>query len=182
MGPLPPRSAADSLSQRLPVRNPRDEIGTLGTIFNETFTRLEQSFNALRRFAADASHELRTPVAALRAIGEAALQTHSDDPVRLAETMGQMLEESRRLTNLIDALLVLARADSGRLPMSLEPINPIALATEARELVGVLAEEKQQETSVKTPDLPVPHVIADRELVPHGLLDLLEYATRYRPT
>jgi heavy metal sensor kinase len=181
MAALARRITADSLSQRLPVRNPHDEIGTLGTIFNETFTRLEQSFNALRRFAADASHELRTPVAALRAIGEAALQTHSDDPVRLAETMGQMLEESRRLTNLIDALLVLARADSGRLPMSLEPINPIALATEARELVGVLAEEKQQEISVKTPNLPVPNVMADRELLRLALLNLLDNAIRYSP-
>ena len=132
MAALARRITADSLSQRLPVRNPHDEIGTLATIFNETLTRLEQSFDALRRFAADASHELRTPVAALRAIGEAALQTHTDDPLRLAETMGQMLEESRRLTNLIDALLVLARADSGRLPMSLEPIDPIALASEAQ--------------------------------------------------
>ena len=181
MAALARRITADSLSQRLPVRNPHDEIGTLATIFNETFTRLEQSFNALRRFAADASHELRTPVAALRAIGEAALQTHSDDPVRLAETMGQMLEESRRLTNLIDALLVLARADSGRLPMSLESINPIALATEARELVGVLAEEKQQEISVKSPDLPVPNVMADRELLRLALLNLLDNAIRYSP-
>jgi len=181
MAALARRITADSLSQRLPVQNPHDEIGALGTIFNETFTRLEQSFNALRRFAADASHELRTPVAALRAIGEAALQTHSDDPVRLAETMGQMLEESRRLTHLIDALLVLARADSGRLPMSLEEVNPIALATEARELIGVLAEEKHQEISVRTPDLPVPSVIADRQLLRLALLNLLDNAIRYSP-
>ena len=181
MAALARRITADSLSQRLPVRNPHDEIGTLATIFNETLTRLEQSFDALRRFAADASHELRTPVAALRAIGEAALQTHTDDPLRLAETMGQMLEESRRLTNLIDALLVLARADSGRLPMSLEAINPIALASEARELVGVLAEEKQQEISVKTPNLPVPNVMADRELLRLALLNLLDNAIRYSP-
>jgi heavy metal sensor kinase len=181
MAALARRITVDSLSQRLPVRNPHDEIGTLATIFNETLTRLEQSFDALRRFAADASHELRTPVAALRAIGEAALQTHTDDPLRLAETMGQMLEESRRLTNLIDALLVLARADSGRLPMSLEPINPIALASEARELLGVLADEKQQEISVKTPSLPVPNVMADRELLRLALLNLLDNAIRYSP-
>ena len=181
MATLARRITADSLSQRLPVQNPHDEIGTLATIFNETFTRLEQSFNALRRFAADASHELRTPVAALRAIGEAALQTHSNDPVRLAETMSQMLEESRRLTHLIDALLVLARADSGRLPMSLEEVNPIALATEARELIGVLADEKQQEISVRTPDLPVPNVIADRQLLRLALLNLLDNAIRYSP-
>jgi heavy metal sensor kinase len=181
MAALARRITADSLSQRLPVRNPHDEIGTLATIFNETFTRLEQSFNSLRRFAADASHELRTPVAALRAVGEAALQNHPDDPSRLTETMGHMLEESRRLTNLIDALLVLARADSGRLPMSLEPINPIILATEACELVGVLAEEKQQEITVKTPALAVPNVMADRELLRLALLNLLDNAIRYSP-
>jgi heavy metal sensor kinase len=181
MAALARRITADSLSQRLPVWNRYDEIGTLATIFNETFTRLEQSFDALRRFAADASHELRTPVAALRAIGEAALQTHPDDPTRLTETMGQMLEESRRLTKLIDALLVLARADSGRLPMSVEPVNPITLAAEACELVGVLAEEKQQEISVKTPALPIPNVMADRELLRLALLNVLDNAIRYSP-
>jgi heavy metal sensor kinase len=181
MAALARKITAESLSQRLPVRNPHDEIGTLATIFNETLTRLEQSFNALRQFAADASHELRTPVAALRAIGEAALQTHPDDPARLTETMGQMLEESRRLTKLIDALLVLARADSGRLPMSLEAVNPITLAAEARELVGVLAEEKRQEIRVKTPALPIPNVMADRELLRLALLNLLDNAIRYSP-
>src|SRR5258708_26689540 len=65
--------------------------------------------------------------------------------------------------------------------MSLEPSNPIAVATEARELVGVLAEEKQQEISVKTPDLPVPNVMADRELLRLALLNLLDNAIRYSP-
>jgi heavy metal sensor kinase len=177
------RITAESLSQRLPVRNPHDEIGTLATIFNETLTRLEQSFNGLRRFAADASHELRTPVAALRAIGEAGLQAHSDDARRLAETLGQMLEESNRLTNLIDALLVLARADSGKLPVSLEPVNAIALANEARDLVGVLAEEKKQQIMIKTQEegAPVPPVMADRELLRLALLNLLDNAIRYSP-
>src|SRR5258708_32554616 len=65
--------------------------------------------------------------------------------------------------------------------MSLEPSNPIAVATEARELVGVLAEEKQQEISGKTPDLPVPNVRADRELLRLALLNLLDNAIRYSP-
>jgi signal transduction histidine kinase len=65
--------------------------------------------------------------------------------------------------------------------MSLEAINPIALASEARELVGVLAEEKQQEISVKTPNLPVPNVMADRELLRLALLNLLDNAIRYSP-
>jgi signal transduction histidine kinase len=175
------RITADSLSDRLPIRNPHDEVGALATIFNETFTRLEESFISLRRFAADASHELRTPVAALRAIGEAALETHSTDAARLAETLGQMLEESGRLSNLIDALLVLARADIGKLPVVLEPVNAVSLATEARDLVGVLAEEKDQKISVEVRNSKIPLAMADRELLRLALLNLLDNAIRYSP-
>jgi signal transduction histidine kinase len=181
MSALARRITADSLSDRLPIRNPHDEVGALATIFNETLTRLEESFISLRRFAADASHELRTPVTALRAIGEAALETHSTDAVRLAETLGQMLEESGRLSNLIDALLVLARADSGKLPVVLEPLNAVTLATEARDLVGVLAEEKDQKISVEAPNSKIPLAMADRELLRLALLNLLDNAIRYSP-
>jgi signal transduction histidine kinase len=175
------RITADSLSDRLPIRDPYDEVGTLATVFNETLTRLEESFTSLRRFAADASHELRTPVAALRAMGEAALETHSNDPVRLAETLGQMLEEASRLSNLVDALLVLARADSGKLPVRLEPVSAVTLATEAKDLVGVLADEKNQKISVEVRDSDIPLAMADRELLRLALLNLLDNAIRYSP-
>jgi signal transduction histidine kinase len=174
------RITADSLSDRLPIRNPYDEVGTLAIIFNQTLTRIEQSFISLRRFAADASHELRTPVAALRAMGEA-LETHTNDPVRLAGALSQMLEEAGRLGNLIDALLVLARVDSGKLPVVLEPVNAVALATEAKDLVGVLADEKKQKISVEVPDSDIPLAIADRELLRLALLNLLDNAIRYSP-
>jgi signal transduction histidine kinase len=175
------RITADSLSDRLPIRNPHDEVGALAIIFNETLTRLEESFLSLRRFAADASHELRTPVAALRAIGEAALETHFSDPVRLAETLGQMLEEAVRLGKLIDALLVLARADSGKLPVVIEPVDAVALVIEAKDLVGVLADEKNQKISVKVPTSKIPPALADRELLRLALLNLLDNAIRYSP-
>jgi signal transduction histidine kinase len=175
------RITADSLSDRLPVRNPHDEVGALATIFNETLTRLEESFHSLRRFAADASHELRTPVAALRAIGEAALETHPTDPVRLSENLGQMLEEAGRLGNLIDALLVLARADSGKLPVVIEPVDAVAIAIEAKDLVGVLADEKNQKISLRVPNSKIPLAMADRELLRLALLNLLDNAIRYSP-
>jgi heavy metal sensor kinase len=181
MSALARRITADSLSDRLPIHNPHDEVGALATIFNETLTRLEESFVALRRFAADASHELRTPVSALRAVGEAALVTHSSNAVRLAETLGQMLEEAGRLSNLIDALLVLARADSGKLAVVLEPVNAVSLATEARDLVGVLAEEKDQKISVEVLNSKIPLAMADRELLRLALLNLLDNAIRYSP-
>jgi signal transduction histidine kinase len=175
------RINADSLSARLPIRNPHDEVGALAAIFNETFTRLEESFISLRRFAADASHELRTPVAALRAIGEAALETHPRDPVRLSENLGQILEEANRLGNLIDALLVLARADSGKLPVVIEPVDAVALAIEAKDLLGVLADQKNQKISVEVRNSKIPLAMADRELLRLALLNLLDNAIRYSP-
>src|SRR5580704_4622067 len=104
---------ADSLAGRLPVANPYDELGRLAAVFNATLTRLENSFSELRRFTADASHELRTPLTALRAVGEAALRPDAGDPKSLREALSSMLEETRRLSDLADALLLLARADTG---------------------------------------------------------------------
>jgi heavy metal sensor kinase len=175
------RITADSLSDRLPIGNPDDEIGQLGAIINETLARLEQSFATLRRFAADASHELRTPVAAIRAMGEVAMETHANDPVRLAETLGQMLEESTRLGDLIDALLVLARADSGKLPVTLKPIDAVVVAAEACDLVSVLADEKSQQLTLKRPKTDSAFAMADHELLRLALLNLLDNAIRYSP-
>ncbi len=68
------RISAESLTQRLPVANPRDEFGQLAEVFNDTLSRLQDAFEQLRRFTADASHELRTPLTAMRSVGEVALQ------------------------------------------------------------------------------------------------------------
>src|SRR5439155_943662 len=86
------RITSESLSKRLPNLNPNDELGRLATVFNETLTRLEGSFAELQRFTADASHELRSPLTALRAVGEVALR-NGHDPAMLRETIGSMLEE-----------------------------------------------------------------------------------------
>ena len=88
------RITSESLSKRLPNLNPNDELGRLATVFNETLTRLEGSFAELQRFTADASHELRSPLTALRAVGEVALR-NGHDPAMLRETIGSMLEEIR---------------------------------------------------------------------------------------
>ena len=106
---------ADSLGGRLPVHNPYDELGQLATVFNATLARLENSFGELRRFTADASHELRTPLTALRAVGEAALRSDAGDTKSLRDALASMLEETRRLSDLVEALLLLARADTGGL-------------------------------------------------------------------
>ena len=124
---------AESLEGRLPVPNPHDELGQLATVFNATLARLENSFAELRRFTADASHELRTPLTALRAVGEAALRPDAGDPKSLREALSSMLEETRRLSDLVDALLLLARADTGVIIASQQQVDLAELLSEVRE-------------------------------------------------
>ena len=167
---------AESLGGRLPVPNPYDELGQLATVFNATLARLENSFAELRRFTADASHELRTPLTALRAVGEAALRPDAGDPKSLREALSSMLEEARRLSDLVDALLLLARADTSGVSPSLEQVDFTGLVNEVRETLLVLAEEKNQQIETMAEKVTVR---ADRELLRLALLNLVHNAIRY---
>jgi heavy metal sensor kinase len=138
---------AENLSERLPVKNPHDEIGNLVAVFNDTLGRLENSFEQLRRFTADASHELRTPLTSLRSVGEVALKK-SMDTKSYREAIGSMLEETERLTHLVDNLLILARGDAGKAKLTPSPVDLSALVNEVVEELRILAEEKNQDLSV----------------------------------
>jgi signal transduction histidine kinase len=116
------RITADRLHERLKVPNERDEIGRLTEVINETFARLESSFDQLRRFTADASHELRTPLAVVRGIGEAAVARRRT-PAEYEETIGSMLEEIDRMSNLVDTLLRLSHGDAGTVRLTREPVD-----------------------------------------------------------
>ncbi len=170
--------SASSLSQRLPVANPHDELGRLATVFNATLQRLESSFAELRRFAADASHELRTPLTALRAEGEVALNSVRE-PEQFRQSIGAMLEEAQRLQDLVDSLLTLARAEADQRPLNRVPIELGALTREAVESLRILADEKQQQLAVEANvDLPA---TGDAALLRHALLNLVHNAIRYTP-
>src|SRR5262249_9366571 len=120
---------AERLKERLPVDNPEDELGRLATVFNETLTRLEPSFEQMRRFTAHASHELRTPLTAMRSVGEVGLRGKRDEPA-YREIIGSMLEEVDRLSHLVDRLLTMSRADTGVAALSTETVNLCELAEE----------------------------------------------------
>jgi heavy metal sensor kinase len=169
---------ADRLSERLPVENPEDEFGRLAMAFNETFLRLEDSFDRLHRFTADASHELRTPLTAIRSVGEVGLQ-EAGSVSSCREVIGSMLEEADRLTKLVDSLLLLSRADARTVPLSKEKTDLALLATEVSDCLQVLAEEKEQTLSVAAPQ-PV-FVVADRTTLRQALINLLDNAIKYTP-
>jgi heavy metal sensor kinase len=173
------RIGSESLSKRLPNPNPNDELGRLATVFNETLSRLEASFAELQRFTADASHELRSPLTALRAVGEVALRD-GNDPAMLRETIGSMLEEAQRLTDLVDALLTLARMDATKMAAAREEVNIAALLEEIRDQFDVLAGEKKQTLAV-TSD-PNVTVQADRTLLRLALVNLVHNAIQHSPS
>jgi heavy metal sensor kinase len=172
------RITAESLAERLPVENPEDEFGRLATVFNDTLSRLQDSFERLRRFTADASHELRTPLTAIRSVGEVALQSQRD-PAAYREVIGSMLEEVDRLTRLVENLLTLTRAESGRIQPRREAVDVGVLATSVADHLRILAEEKDQRLSVDV------HGDVKAECDPatlrQGLVNLVDNAIKYTP-
>jgi two-component system, OmpR family, sensor kinase len=112
--------------EELPLPAARDEIRRLGETLNEMLSRLRGSFERERRFVADASHELRTPVAVIKTELEAALRT-GDYGSQVRESLAAAVEECDHLAQLAEDLLVLARAGEGELPVRREPLRARAL-------------------------------------------------------
>lgn len=123
------RIAAAALpeGQRLPLPHAHDELRRLAEALNELLTRRDESAAKLRQFTGDAAHELRTPVAAIRAQAEVAVA--HPDPALAAETLADVATESARLTTMLNDLLALARADAGER----QPVQPVDLSAAARE-------------------------------------------------
>jgi len=170
------RITADRLHERLSVVNQHDEIGRLTSVINDTFARLEASFDQLRRFTADASHELRTPLAIMRGIGEVGLG-EARSPGEYKEAIGSMLEEVDRLTTLVDTLLRLARGDAGTIRLSREPVDLGQLAREVVSSLTILAEERSQRIIVDEADRVVANV--DRLVLREAITNLLDNAIKY---
>jgi heavy metal sensor kinase len=170
---------AENLSQRLPVANRNDEIGALSKVFNDTLARLESSFEQLKRFTADASHELRTPAASIRTVGEVALQGPADlDAYR--EAITGILTETERLSRLLDSLLTLARGDAGGVRLKLEPVDLGVLVKEITDELNVLADEKGQSLSFEASRSIT--VTLDRSTLRLALINVLHNAVKHTPT
>ena len=169
---------AEDLSQRLPVENPRDELGNLAAIFNDTFARLEASFARLKRFTSDASHQLRTPLTAIRSVGEVGLQENlTTEGYR--EVIGSMLEEADRLSRLVDTLLTLSRWDSGRVHPDAESMDLGSLARETAAHLSVLAEERGLHLDI---DVAGPlRTRADALMIRQALMNVIDNAIKFAP-
>ena len=172
------RITAERLHERLSVANEHDEIGRLAAVINDTFARLESSFDQLRRFTADASHEMRTPLSVIRGIGELGLG-ETRTPAEYKEAIGSMLEEVDRLTRLVDTLLQLSRGDAGTVRLSPESLDLSDLARDVASSLAILAEERRQRLQVDAPQ-PVP-VRVDRLVLRDAIANLVDNAIKYGP-
>ena len=183
----------EGLSERLVVENPSDEMGRVAIVFNQTMDRLEASFTRLKSFAAEVSHELRTPLTAIRSVGELALRasmggggaipecvSSSAEPASTREAIGSMLEEADRLSFLVDAMLTLARSDTGQSPPEPAEADLGALVLSVVETLQVLAEEKGQRIEMTPPE---PAIIGslDETTARRALVNVVDNAIRYTP-
>ena len=169
---------ASRLNERLPIDTPQDELGSLAAVFNDTLGRLESSFTQLRQFTSNVSHELRTPLTAIRSVGEVALR-EDRDATSYRHVIGSMLEETDRLTRLVDRLLTVSRVDSGDVTLTMADVDLGELAHEVAGHLGVLAEEKRQTVSVQVQASP--RCRGDRIVLRQAVINLVDNAIRYTP-
>ncbi len=170
---------AANLHARLAVLNPRDELGELAVTFNQLLERLEESFERQKRFMADASHELRTPVAILHGETEVTLSRADRSPEEYRETLGILKDESQRLARIVEDLFTLTRADAGQYPLQLQSVYLDELAADVLRRSRSLATAKKITLSAAIePELPIE---ADEALLRRMLLNLLDNAIKYTP-
>jgi len=174
------RIGAENLHERLPIQNAKDELGRLAASFNELLERVDESFERQRRFMSDASHELRTPAAILRGESEVALSRAERPAEEYRESLAVLHAEAQRLTQIVEDLFTLTRADAGQYPLSLHDVYLDELVAECAHATRSLALAKEITLTCEVPEeLPI-H--ADEALLRRMILNLLDNAIKYTPT
>jgi signal transduction histidine kinase len=156
----------------------RDEVGQLATAFNRMSGELENLERSRRDLVANVSHELKTPIAAIRAHLENLLDgVEAPDPA----TLQVMLTQTERLSRLIDQLLELSRLESGELPLRREEVLLAPLVAQVLSEIEVARSDRGVGVTSHVPD-DLPSVEADRERVHQVLFNLLDNAVRFTPS
>jgi len=177
MGAQASQITAANLDKRLPVQNRRDELGRLALAFNDLIDRLEKSFIQQRRFVADASHELRTPVAILCGEADVTLSQPERSPEEYRESLTILRSEARRLKLIVEDLFTLARADAGQHPLVLSDFYLDELVADCARSVRTLAAAKRILVSCDAANEM--QIRADEPLLRRMLLNLLDNALKY---
>jgi heavy metal sensor kinase len=170
------RINAANLNEPLPIRNPQDELGSLGIAFNELLMRLDREFDRQRRFMTDASHELRTPLAIIRGESDVALLNQERGAAEYRDALSVVSQESKRLSGIVEDLFTLARADSGSLAPDLREVYVDEILSECVRAVRTLADQRAISIHLDTQELPIR---GDEALLRRLFMNLLDNAIKY---
>ena len=170
------RITAQRLDQRLPAPSVRDEIGKLTEVLNRMIVRLHASFVQTRRFSADASHELKTPLTILRGELEGLLRSGELHEPQAA-TIAGLLDEVGRLMHIVEGLLLLSQADSGRLQIGNDNVDMSALVQELQDDIEILAERDSLRLALKLE--PGVRVKGSPQFLRQVVLNLYDNAIKY---
>jgi two-component system OmpR family sensor kinase len=173
------RIGVENLGGRLPVANPRDELGRLAGTFNELLGRLGASFAQQRQFMADASHELRTPVTTARTAAAVALQQPHRSEAEYRETLHIIEQQTDRLARVVDDMFVLARADAGNYPLRRGPLYLDELVEDVARAARILA-SRAQVSIEHVVDANSP-LVGDEDLLRRMVVNLLDNAVKHAP-
>ncbi len=169
---------AKDLSQRIKVRNPKDELGRLAETFNDMLERLKKSFVQAKQFSADASHELRTPLTILKGESEWALRS-ARNVKEYKTTLKSNLEEVDHMSRIIEDLLVLSRADTGEVPFELKPVQLVQILKDIYDLGKILADKKGQELHLDVNGLDSVSVMGNTLKLRQLFLNLIDNGLKY---
>ncbi len=167
-----------SLNQRIKLRKTKDEIGRLTETFNDMISRLGQSFNQIRQFSADASHELRTPLTILKGEIEVGLR-RKRYPEEYRKILNSNLEEVNHMSQIVDDLLFLSKADMGEIHLQKHRINLTELVSEVYAQAKMIATTKDIKVHMSNDVDGV--VIGDRLKLRELLLNLVDNGVKYTP-
>ena len=173
------RISADNLGERLPVVNPRDELGRLAETFNELLARLNVSFDQQRQFMADASHELRTPLSVMQTTTQVTLGQTQRAEGEYRDALTLIDAQLRRLARIVTDMFTLARADAGHRPLEMTDFYLDELVTETVRAAQVLGGRSGVNVTLQTP-AETPYC-GDEGLLRQMLLNLLDNAIKHTP-
>jgi len=174
------RISIENLTDRLEVTQTGDQLQRLSETLNAMLARLEASVRRITQFTADASHELRAPVSLIRTTAEVAVQKRDRPASEYLEALDEILEETERTSQVVDSLMLLARADSGKENLERVPVDACAVVNGASEQGEKLARTQRLNFDVSVPDAPV-WIQADADALRRALLILLDNAVKYTP-
>jgi heavy metal sensor kinase len=169
----------DNLSRRLEVPQPRDELRRLTETLNAMLSRIETSFRRITQFTADASHDLRTPVAVMRATAEIALRKPRSG-TEYQEALKRILQTSVETSEMLENLLTLARADAGAAGLEMHTLDLASHVRKAQEQGAILAATKSLSFTSQVPETQI-LVRADAVAIDRLLLILIDNAVKYTP-